>query len=204
MTSTSDSGSSDLTSFLDKVKDGTVTDTDLQNMQAQLQQYMQQSSVQNSGYTSNSGNSSDSDMKVFLDKVASGTVTSTDLTTMQQELQQASQSGSTQNSSTVADLKTFLNKVASGTVSSSDLTAMQQELQQVSQSGGAHKHHHHHGGAGNSSTSSSSSNVADLTSFLDKVANGSVSETDLQNMQSELQQWQGQSASSTGTTTASA
>jgi len=163
-----------------------------------------------SGYdksgNSTGGSTTQADIKNFLDKVKSGTVTQSDIQSLQSELQQATpQSNSAQgttNSTFGSDLKSFLDKVANGTVTSTDLQNMQTEMQQTQQTAGTgsaqgHHHHHHHSGGDSSSSSSSSSSLdSDLSSFLDSVANGTVTDTDLKKMQTELQQVQQQSSNS--------
>lgn len=187
----------DIQSFLEKVKNGTVTDDDIKQLQAELKQASQASGAsQTASATASTSSSSDlgSDIKSFLDKVKDGSVTTSDIQSMQAELQQAgpppgpspasnSDSGS---ASLKTDIKNFLDKVKDGSVTQSDIQSMQTELQQAQQTGGSDttKHHHHHeGGSG-----SSSSFGTDLTSFLDKVANGTLTDSDLTAFQSELQQ----------------
>lgn len=163
-----------------------------------------------SGYdksgNSTGGSTTQADIKNFLDKVKSGTVTQSDIQSLQSELQQATpQSNSAQgttNSTLGSDLKSFLDKVANGTVTSTDLQNMQTEMQETQKTAGTgsaqgHHHHHHHSGGDSSSSSSSSSSLdSDLSSFLDSVANGTVTDTDLKNMQTELQQVQQQASNS--------
>ncbi len=194
--STGGSLKSDIKAFLEKVKSGTVTEDDIQKLQAELKQADQASGSSQTAANAGSGSSGiGSDIRSFLDKVKDGSVTQNDIQSMQAELQQAGPppgaAQGTDNSTFGSDLKSFMDKVANGTVTSTDLQKMQTELQQMQQkAGGAHGHHHHGGGG------SSSSLDSDLSSFLDKVANGTVTDTDLQSMQSELQQNQQQSASS--------
>lgn len=73
-----DNPDSDLRSFLDKVKNGTVTTEDLSNMQALLT-----SSSTSSNQSTKAGNDFDSSLTSFLDKVKKGTVTTDDLTSLQ-------------------------------------------------------------------------------------------------------------------------
>ena len=142
-----------------------------------------------------------SDIKNFLDKVASGTVTDSDLQSMQSELKQAEQqSGSTQSASSTttsasdigSDIKNFLDKVASGTVTDSDIQSMQSELKQAEQQSGSTQ--------SASSTITSASDIgSDIKNFLDKVASGTVTDSDIQSMQSELKQAEQQSGSTQST-----
>ena len=183
----------DIKAFLAKVKNGTVTQDDIQKLEAELKQAAQASGTQTASSTSSTSSSSSdlrSDVKNFLDKVKDGSVTQSDLQSMQTELKQAAPPSDAAQGAGNSDFKSFMDKVANGTVTSTDLQKMQTQLQQMQKAGGAHGHHHHGGG------DSSSSFGSDLSSFMDKVANGTVTDTDLQSMQSELQQQQQQTASS--------
>lgn len=100
----SDSTNDDtITSFLDKVVNGTVTDTDLEEMQTYLQNLSTESTESTTTGTQmapppppppppasedSSDSTGDDTIKSFLDKVANGTVTDTDLQNMQIYFQQ--------------------------------------------------------------------------------------------------------------------
>lgn len=88
-------------------------------------------------------------MKDFLDKVKSGTVTQDDLNSIQAELKQDQQSGpddaiknspppidrnDNKESSSADIIKSFLDKVKSGTVTQDDLQNMETQLKQQEQS----------------------------------------------------------------------
>lgn len=74
-----DNSDSDLRSFLDKVKNGTVTAEDLTNLQALLADDDLTFSTQNDS----TSNDVDSSLTAFLNKVKNGTVTTEDLTSLQ-------------------------------------------------------------------------------------------------------------------------
>lgn len=87
-------------------------------------------------------------------------------------------------------IREFLDKVASGTVTDDDLASIQSYLQQMQagntgsvSSTGTSGNHHYRGDA--------------LKDFLDKVADGSVTDADLSSMQSLLQQMQQNTVSGT-------
>jgi hypothetical protein len=189
----------DIRAFLDKVKTGTVTDDDIKKLQDELKQADQTSdSALTAGSTGSSSSDIRSDIQSFLGKVKDGSLTQSDIQTMQTELQQAGPpSGPSPDAvddngvdSLKADIKGFLDKVKDGSVTQSDIQTIQQELQQDQQqsgSSGAHRRHQQEGG---------SSFGSDLSSFLDKVANGTITDADLQSFQSELQQNQQESGNS--------
>jgi hypothetical protein len=84
----------DIKGFLDKVRDGTVTDNDIQEMQDKLVEFEQSAQAQlasNSNAASRQGDGPD--IKSFLDKVKAGTVTETDLSNMKDQLTKADQQG---------------------------------------------------------------------------------------------------------------
>lgn len=170
-----------LKSFLDKVASGTATDTDLQAMQNKLQQAQPYGNGQ-----SGTQNGKASDVKIFLEKVSNGTVTKDDLSNMQTKLQQVRQnSGSTlvaEKNNHEIDLGFFLKKVANGTVNKEDLQNTRDVLKQMEQSGNDAFFRHQH-----KMDSYSNNNGSDLKNFLGKVADNSVSDDDIKNMQNELQ-----------------
>jgi hypothetical protein len=192
---------SEIKDFLDKVANGTATEDDLKDMQSVLQKMRQKSD--SSGVSSNTTQDSSDPIKSFLDKVANGTATVDDLTGMQSILQQAQQQSAVNNvnddsGSTGSDpIRDFLDKVANGTVTDDDLQNMQSVLQQMRQksdSHGAHMHRRHNSSESDSTnpsgtsldTTSTRSAGFDLKSFLDKVADGTVTDDDLANMQTIL------------------
>jgi hypothetical protein len=80
----------DIKGFLDKVKDGTVTDEDVKAMQAKLVEFEKQAQTQLAANANGaSRNSEGPDIKAFLDKVKAGTVTAADLNTMKEALSKA-------------------------------------------------------------------------------------------------------------------
>lgn len=195
---TNASRGSEVRDFLDKVKNGSVTNDDVSNMQSLLQQ--------NSLNTTTTNTNSSDLFGSFLNKVASGTVTDSDLTTMQSKLQALGQhkahgghghhglraAAQTSDDSTVSSddvfnttLQTFLGKVASGSVTDNDLSSMQTTLQAHQNQGPPPPPPPEQSGT---ATDSGDNNNADsLKKFLDKVADGSVSSSDLSDMQALLQ-----------------
>ena len=95
----------------------------------------------------------------------------------------ATGSGTTSDSDPI---KIFLDKVAGGTATQSDLTSIQSYLQQMqaNSTGGTT------GTTDADSTNGAHHRANALKDFLDKVADGSVTEADLTSMQSYLQQMQ--------------
>jgi hypothetical protein len=86
------------------------------------------------------------------------------------------------NDTTASDIKSFLDKVANGTATATDLQNMETEMEQAASS------------TGSSTTASTGSSTGvsgigtDIKSFLNKVANGTATATDLQNMETEMEQ----------------
>ena len=91
-TAASSVDSTDVKSFLDKVKAGTVSDSDLSSMQTALTKLQEQY-----GSSSSSLAKPDDEISNFLDKVQSGTVTADDLSSMKTTLSQASNTRQTRN-----------------------------------------------------------------------------------------------------------
>lgn len=190
--------SPEIKDFLDKVANGTVTDADLQNMQTVLQQTQQQ--VSGNTQTADISEDTDSDgINSFLDKVAAGTVGDSDLQSMQSVLQTMQQrvnpgGTSTDTDNNAADFRSFLDKVANGTVTDTDLQNMQAKLKEMTTASGTIGRHRHprpsseSEGTNPNSTSLDTTDAddTDLKSFLDKVAAGTVTDSDLQEMQSIL------------------
>jgi hypothetical protein len=193
-TSSDSSGSlnSDIQSFLSKVAEGTVSSSDIDSMQSELQQYLSNSS------TASATSSSDS--------LTSGTATDYAQAMMMPPPPPPTDSSSSELSS---DVESFLNKVADGSVSSSDISTMESELQQYLSSSSSTSDTSSNDSlasgtatdfsqammppppppANTTGSSSTSSDLnSDIESFLSKVADGSISTSDIQIMQSELQQ----------------
>jgi hypothetical protein len=92
------------------------------------------------------------------------------------------------NDTTASDIKSFMEKVANGTATATDLQNMETELEQAASSTGS-------GTTSSTSSSTGTSSIGDdVKSFMEKVANGTATATDLQNMETELEQEQGQTA----------
>ncbi len=173
------------------------------------------SGTTSSSSTSSSTDTLMKDIKSFLAKAADGTATDSDLTSLESELQAAgvmstgsntvSSTSSTGDSSTVTgtglssgsgsgsgnimnDIKSFLAKAADGTATDSDLTALESELQSAKQTA-PQPPPFSSGSSTSSSTSSSDSDtlLKEIQSFLAKVADGSVTDSDLATLKSELQ-----------------
>ena len=108
------------------------------------------------------------------------------------------------------DIANFLTKIEKGTATSDDLQSMQNELQQAQQSGttglSGHHHHHHHaaGAVSNSQDTTASSVSSDLSSFLDKVAQGTATDSDLTTIESEMATLSNQQSVSTSSTQSTA
>jgi soluble cytochrome b562 len=179
-TNTYDSNSSSfLQDFLKKVKNGTVTASDLSNMQNKLgsmsQQLIAMSMQQSVASTTDTSGIND-----FLNKVQSGTVTNTDLKDMQTKLlqmQQASNTNETTSLGDISDLKSFMEKVKDGTVTDSDLKDMQDKLNQMQQTS-SNKPKYHGMAKGN--------DALEIKNFLDNVRNGTTTDSDLKDMQAKL------------------
>jgi hypothetical protein len=199
-------------SFLDKVKNGTVTDDDLSEMQDAMNTSGQMMmppppSIQTSG----TGSSEESNaIGSFLDKVKNGTVTSDDLTNMASVLSKVSSSSSADaetvsstDNDNQATFKSFLDKVKNGTVTDDDLTQMQSLLEEMDanrpsmppmgmefgdESDSTDSVSASGIGTVSSTSSSDSTNSLTLESFLDKVKNGTVTDDDLTQMQSLLEE----------------
>jgi soluble cytochrome b562 len=178
-TNTYDSNDSFLQDFLEKVKSGTVTDSDLSAMQNKLSSMSQQLVAMNTQQDVESMTGT-SDIKDFLDKVRSGTVTDTDLKDMQTKLlqiQQASNTNGTTSLGDISDLKSFMEKVKGGTVTDSDLKDIQDKLNQMQQTS-SNKPKYYGMAKGN--------DALDIKIFLDKVKNGTTTDSDLEDMQAKL------------------
>lgn len=114
--SESSSSSFNLKDFLDKVKNGTVTDEDLEEAQEALQNMPQPP-----------GRDGSDPIGSFLEKVKSGTITEEDLTDMQTTLGNMPEPPEDQGADPI---KALLDKVKNGTVTSTDLAMMQVYLAQ--------------------------------------------------------------------------
>jgi soluble cytochrome b562 len=165
-----------LQEFLEKVKNGTVTESDLSGMQDKLSSMSQQLVTINTQQSV----SDTSGLKDFLEKVQSGSVTAADLKDMQTELLQMQQSSSANETTSLGDisaLKSFMEKVKQGTVTDSDLKDMQEQLNQMQQIS-SNKPKYHGMAKGN--------DALEIKSFLDKVKNGTITDSDLEHMQAKL------------------
>lgn len=137
------------------------------------------------------------DVRNFLDKVTSGTVTDSDLSSMKDELTDAKeQFGSTCPSMMGKDMSDFLNKVQDGSVTDDDLTAMKENLEKRKQHFAINPMMM--GGIppmmGNSGDDSEIGQNSDFIKvFLDKVKDGTVTDSDLSAMQEKLSAVQGES-----------
>jgi len=91
--SSSDTASSSDTieSFLEKLASGTVTESDLTDIQSFLQQIQQSFAGDANASGSTGSTAKENNIKDFLDKIAAGKVTESDLQTMQAYLQQMQQ-----------------------------------------------------------------------------------------------------------------
>ncbi|NPV89147.1 MAG: hypothetical protein HPY50_00030 [Firmicutes bacterium] len=176
----------DLGSFLEKVKNGTVTDEDIENLKAQLTEAADQAeSTAGSGESTEVKDLRDS-IKELLDKVKDGTVTEDDLSEMKDLL------ANTQASASLAGMPpmgggpppmgpppsdenreaigSFLDKVKAGAVTESDLTDLQELLTSMEEASDSTEE----------TTASQSSSFKDaIESFLDKVKAGTVTKEDL-------------------------
>ena len=185
----------DLGSFLEKVKNGTVTEADLEGLKTQLTEAQNQTdSTTGSSESSEETDIRDS-IKDLLDKVKAGTVTEEDLSEMKDLLTNAQASGgmspmgggrppmmgggpppSDENSEAIGS---FLDKVKNGTVTESDLTDLQELLTSIQEDSDSTEE--------TSTTTSDTSSIKDsVESFLDKVKAGTVTEDDLSEMQEQL------------------
>jgi hypothetical protein len=81
-----------------------------------------------------------------------------------------------------------MNEVANGTATATDLQNMETELEQASSSTGSSTT------ASTGSSTGASSIRSEIKSFMNEVANGTATATDLQNMETELEQVQEQAA----------
>ena len=171
-----DTTASDISSFMDEVANGTATDTDLQNLETELEQAQAASSTSSSTGTSTSSSTGTS--------TSSSTGTST--------------SSSTSASNIRADIKSFMDEVANGTATDTDLQNLETELEQAqaasSTSSSTGTSTSSSTGTSTSSSTSTSNIRADIKSFMDEVANGTATDTDLQNMETELEQAQASSS----------
>jgi hypothetical protein len=129
-----------------------------------------------------------------------GTIFGSTLSNSDRDTVQLSSSGMAppmmDNDTTSSDIKSFLDKVANGTATATDLQNMETELEQATSSTDSSTT----ASTGSSTTASTSSSTtassirSDLKSFLDKVANGTATATDLQSMEAEMEQVQEQAA----------
>ena len=92
-----DSSALDLKSFLDKVKNGTITQDDLDAMKEKLNSTQTAGAMAPPPPPPQGADGTGDQIRSFLDKVAAGTVTDEDLTAMQTWLSQTSQSAQAGN-----------------------------------------------------------------------------------------------------------
>ena len=82
----------DIKGFLDKVKDGTVTEDDIKEMQDKLVEFEKNAQTQLASNSNAVQRPTDGpDIKSFLDKVKAGTVTEADLSNMKEQLAKVDQ-----------------------------------------------------------------------------------------------------------------
>ncbi len=194
-------------SFLDKVKNGTVTDDDLTKMQEQMNASSQMPPPPPPMQMTGAGEGEETDtIGSFLDKVKNGTVTTDDLTNLQAVLANMGSSNTdTVSSSDSGQLtfESFLDKVKDGTVTEDDLTEMQSLLEEMDENAGNVQNRppmppppmgmmgfgDNSESTDESESSSDSTDSLTLQSFLDKIKDGTVTDDDLTEMQSLLTNW---------------
>ncbi len=102
------------------------------------------------------------------------------------------------NDTTASDISSFMDEVANGTATDTDLQNLETELEQAqaasSTSSSTGTSTSSSTGTSTSSSTSTSNIRADIKSFMDEVANGTATDTDLQNMETELEQAQASSS----------
>jgi hypothetical protein len=127
-----DTTASDIKSFLDKVANGTATDTDLKNMETELEQASSSTASSTTASTSSSTGATDigTDIKSFLDKVANGTATDTDLKNMQTELEQAQEQAASFLTGTNVDSSQTTNNADSNSANDDLATVFQSSISQ--------------------------------------------------------------------------
>ena len=131
----SDENGKAIGSFLDKVKNGTVTESDLTDLQELLTSIQEESDSTEEASTTTSDTSSIKDsVESFLDKVKAGTVTEDDLTDLKNTLDQMPpMTGGVSSYSSTGSIEDFLSYLesANSTDSSQSRTYTAQQLLQA-------------------------------------------------------------------------
>lgn len=149
-----------------------------------------------------SGSGSGSDIKSFLAKVKNGTATESDLSAMKDKLTELKQKfGSTTPSiggSGSDAITSFLDKVQTGTATTSDISSMKDTINTMETNMMAMMS----GTMSSQSSAAATSSTADSTGlnikdFLDKVQQGTITNSDLSTMQDTLNTTQQQVGSGT-------
>jgi hypothetical protein len=188
---------SDFNVFMDKLKNGTATDSDLQNIETELKPGGELNPIASTQNADNSNTSSSSDLhtdvKNFMAKLINGTATDSDLQNIENELKQvtATQTTNSTNASSNGsdlrnDLKDFMTKLKNGTATDSDLQNIENELKQVTATQNSDSSN-----SSGSTTNNGSGLHTELRDFMAKLKNGSATDADLQQIQTELQQANG-------------
>lgn len=182
-------GITSFTSFMEQVKNGTVTGYDLAQMQKELASKAQSNPQQTqigasvlSPMLMMTGSNSSTDDDSAAD--STGSVSAAGASTVAGTSSSSDSTGSTDG----LTLQSFLEKVKDGTVTQDDLTQMKNEIATMEQSGGTQKaHHHHHGGGAmisqilqgldGSSTSDDSSTTGSVTGSTSTNGTSQVSGT---------------------------
>lgn len=191
-----------IASVLEKVKNGTVSDSDLTDLQSLM--------TRNTENAKDSGDGSLS-IEEFLGKVKNGTVTDSDLNALQSELNSLTDGSGiaaapppppppppppSEENDAIKAITDFLEKVKDGTATDSDLSDLQALL---TQSGSQTSDTSSVSAAdpsssvASASSASNTSNSISLEEFLEKVKNGSITDSDLSLLQTELNEQQGES-----------
>ena len=188
--------STDVKSFLDKVKAGTVSDSDLSSMQTALTKLQEQY-----GTSSSSLVKPDDELSNFLDKVQSGTVTTDDLSSMKTTLSQASNNmekhfgppppggkppQGKNDGGALGQIDDFLSKVQEGSVTDSDLTTIQALLKSMASASDEEDEDEDESSSTSVASAASSSALSNIQSFLDKIKDGTASDSDLNSLQKTL------------------
>ena len=144
---------------------------------------------------------SDDEIGSFLEKVQNGTVTAEDLAAMKDKLSQLQSSAKSDtkqttdpSGSSTLSIKSFLDKVKDGTVTDSDLSAIKEKLAAANVDGSGGMSMPPPPPPGGPPPKSSEEKDGDISSFLQKVAARTVSNSDLSSMQELLTQLQTQAS----------
>jgi len=190
-------------SFLDKVKNGTVTDDDLEKMKEEMSSSQMQMFPPPPMQMPGAAGNGQMPLNISGIDLGGGSLGITNTGRVS-----STSGGSSTDSLT---LQSFLDKVKDGTVTEDDLTEMQGILEEMDQNGpqGAKMPPPPMGMMGfypDNSTESSDSDSTDsltLQSFLDMVKDGTVTDEDLTEMQSLLQMFADHSVYTSGSSQAS-